>query len=174
MLIDRGQLDPYRVGPRMTDGVGQRFLRHPKQAQGEVWIDRAKIVGGAEGHLNGVAFFDLRAETAQGGDKARVLHHARMQFMRQGPDGLRQRRGSLLKVCDRVPDFAWRMQLANLVLEPAHHDAETGQLLADIIVQLARDARALLFLRVDQAAGQIAILFGGLPKLGFGAAPPDP
>ena len=49
-----------------------------------------------------------------------------------------------------------RLQLA---LEPAQHDADAGELLAHVVVQVARDARPLLFLRVDQAAGEILVLF---------------
>ena len=42
----------------------------------------------------------------------------------------------------------------------AQHDAETGNLLADVVVQVAGDPRPLGLLLVNQAAGEVTVLLG--------------
>ena len=73
-----------------------------------------------------------------------MLQHAGMQFVREVPDRLGERRACAPAASrpsgrrsGRAPDW---LQLA---FEPAQHDADAGQLLADVVVQVARDARAL-------------------------------
>jgi hypothetical protein len=45
-----------------------------------------------------------------------------------------------------------------LPVEIAQHDADARELLTQVIIQISRDPRALLFLRIDQPAGEILIL----------------
>ena len=86
-----------------------------------------------------------------------MLQHAGMQFVREIPDRLRQRRRALLQRRDRAVDV--RLRLAcRPALEAAQHDGQPGELLAQVVVQVACDARALRFLRVIRPAGEILVL----------------
>ena len=76
-----------------------------------------------------------------------------------------ERGGTLLQRLHRLVGLAQRFGPAQVALEAAQHDADAGHLLAHVVVQVARDPRALRFLRVDQAAGEIAVLLVGSPQL---------
>ena len=56
---------------------------------------------------------------------------------------------------------------AQPALETAERDGEAGELLARIVVEIARDARPLDFLRRDQAARQMPNLLIAFPQDGF-------
>src|SRR5688572_14815916 len=61
-------------------------------------------------------------------------------------------------------DIRSRVWPDELALEIAQHDRQARQLLAQIVMQLARDPRSLRFLRVDQAASQVLVLRGSRPE----------
>ena len=91
----------------------------------------------------------------------------------------RERECLLLQVREFLLQIRADLILAQPLLETAEGDRHTSQLLAHVVVQVARDARAFRFLGGDQAAGEILILFGhravlllALPQRQLGAAAP--
>ena len=66
-----------------------------------------------------------------------------MQFVRYVPDGIRERLGALHQVADLLADLRSRGP-AEPALDSAHHP-HACQSLADVVMQFARDSRALLF-----------------------------
>src|SRR6185295_18844844 len=78
--------------------------------------------------------------------------------MRQRSNGRCGRCGTTLERTDRLLDFQRRARLGHLPLEIAQHDGDARELLTQVIVEISRDARTLLFLRMDQPASEILIL----------------
>ena len=94
--------------------------------------------------------------------QAGVLKHARMQVVREVPDVLRQGNRPLLERRHLALNVAEAASFP--VLQAAEADREACQLLADVVVQVSRDAPPLAFLRGDQAAGQMLDFLMAVPQ----------
>ena len=107
---------------------------------------------------------EFRAVFLQGGRQARVLEDTRVQFMREMSDVVRKTGSGLLNHGERFVNVALRSRLADATSETAEHHRETRKPLADVVVELARDASPFHFLRGNQSPGKILILLVALSK----------
>ena len=103
-----------------------------------------------------------------------------MQLVRQITNGLGEGRRVLLQGDQCLPRLALAVGGGNGPFHVAQHDRQSGELLTQVVVQVTRDAGALQFLRVDQPAGKVLVLFRNHPVArlalaqgGFDPAPPD-
>ena len=78
-----------------------------------------------------------------------------MQVVREVADALRQRAGALVKRAQVRLQIVAHSEVVHAALESAEGDRQPGQLLADVVVQVARDTRPLGILGLDQPAGQV-------------------
>jgi len=74
----------------MLDDVAQRFLRDSVHSQRGVSLNAVESVSGLEGHRQAMVLRRLGAVLLQRGDQARMLQHARMELVREVPDGVGQ------------------------------------------------------------------------------------
>ncbi len=101
-----------------------------------------------------------------------VPEHGGMQVVREMTDVLRERVRALLKRSQIVVQIVADLQFRQSLLQAAECDRQAGQLLAHVVVQVARDARALRIPGLDQPAGQLLDLL--MAHLERGAALADP
>jgi hypothetical protein len=87
---------------------------------------------------------------------------------------------SLLQGDQRLAGLTLAVGRGDGALDAAQHDRQSGDLLTQVIVQVACEARTLEFLRVDQPADEVLVLFRDHPVArlalaqgGFDPAPPD-
>jgi hypothetical protein len=142
----------------VPDGVGDGLLRHAEQAERHVRTERVETVACGEAHGDLMERLDIGAVTPQCCHQAHVLEHTGMQFVREVPDGLGEIRDAFLECRDRDVEIRLRAWLAGLALEATQDDPHAGELLTHVVVQVAGDAATLLFLNLDQTAGEILIL----------------
>ena len=81
--------------------------------------------------------------------------HRGMQVVGEVTDVLRQRGGALVKRPKIRLQLLADLRLFHSMLEAAEGDRQAGQLLAHVVVQVARDSRPLGILGLDQPAGQV-------------------
>ena len=163
----------------VTHRVGQSFLRHPKQAHGDVKAQRIEVASRAERHRELVEPFHVCAVTAQRRNQARVPRARLDAARREVLDRFCERRRAVLQRCHSLNVLRLRARPADVALQNTQHDPDTSELLAEVVVQLPRNTRSLCFLSVDQAAGKVLILLDGDPEPSlalsqrhFGSAPP--
>ena len=142
----------------MLADVVQCFLGDPVQAQRDVGLDRGDVGDGVTRDGDAMEFAKLRAQRVHRRHESGMLQQAGMQVVRDVPDLLRQRRGVALDGAERGDDGLVVDASEQLALEAAHRYGQGGNPLADVIMQIARDARALGFLRGDQPAEQLGDL----------------
>jgi hypothetical protein len=120
---------------------------------------------------------DLGALRLQRRHQPDVMKDAGVQAMREQAKTFGDAGSPSLKVAERRPDCA-NFHLAGSLPQVTDVHADGGDILAHAVVQLARDARALGFLRGNQPPGKVAdpivtaaeIRFSGL-RDAFGLAP---
>ena len=92
-----------------------------------------------------------------------------MQVVGEVTDVLRERRAALVKRPKVSLQLLADLRLVHSMLEAAKRDRQAGQLLAHVVVQVARDPCPLGILGLDQPAGQVLDLpiadFEGGPTL---------
>jgi hypothetical protein len=170
-----GQRDVNAAGAGMAFDIGQRLLRQPEQhgvgdvGQGVGTARRLKVYRGSA--RQGV----LLGQVLQGGGQAEVVQDGRAQVVRNAAHlghhvaelvgGMlehRLRRLLLLGLARRQPDHP------GLDLQLDRH-----QPLADAVMQVARQPRPFLFLRLDHALGQHLELGVGHAQLADVQATPE-
>ena len=107
------------------------------------------------GDRDRLQLLELGAEHAQRRDQAGVLEQAGMQVVGDVPDFLGQGDGVPLHRRQREQDVGLLRLVEELALEAADHDRQAGDPLADIVMEIPGDARALGFLRRNQPPEQI-------------------
>ena len=78
-----------------------------------------------------------------------------MQVVREVTDVLRQRARALVKRSQIRLQIRADPELVHSALDAAYRDRQPGQLLAHVVVEIARDPRPLGILGLDQPAGQV-------------------
>jgi hypothetical protein len=137
----------------MSCGVSECFLRNAKQRQRYGWNRGLDVPLRAELHLDVVVTLDFDAVRLEGRNEPDMLEHARMKVMGEEPKRFgnaghtRVNRGERLSNGD-IPDIASVHEIADVDGNPRH-------LLARIVVQVARDARAFRLLCCNEPAGEI-------------------
>ncbi len=140
---------------RMRDHVAKGFLRHAIEAErGPIHVPLEAALG-AEIHRHRLGPGQLGAVIAKNRDEAGVLEHAGVQVVREAAKVLSEPDGPLLKIRHVPADVVTRRAGREAALEAAQRDRQSGDLLAEIVVQVARDAGALAFLGFNQPSGQL-------------------
>ena len=93
-----------------------------------------------------------------------------MQVVGKVPDVGGERGRALLKGGHDLGEVGLRSRPAQAMLEAAQHHRQHREPLAEIVVQIAPDARPFRFLRGNQPAGEILILLIALSKLRLAVA----
>ena len=151
------QRDLHGPGAGVADDVRQGLLGDAIEAEGEVRRERARGLQ-AEPHRQTVPPLDLRAVVAESLDEAAALEDRGMEIVAQAAQVLGQLRQA---AGDGVQLVALRTVLRQL---PAHHpelEAQGGEPLAEVVVDLPGDPAPRLLLDGDPAAGR-----GGIPDRG--------
>ena len=121
--------------PRVPRHVTQRLLGHPIQAECHVRRDLLQAGVGVECDDDPVLAAELGAVPLQRRDQPGVLEHARVQLVRQVPDRLES---AIVCCCRRATLLRLSSLRRQPALEAAAGDAQGGELLADVVMQLAR------------------------------------
>ena len=141
----------------MADHVAQRLLRHAEQAERRVLADgggqRVEVHREVDPAL-AAAPFAFRPERL---GQAELLQDRRVQLVRQGVDVLAEAHEPL---ADRLHRLGLR-PVRRGELGAADVDRQHGEPLRHVVVQLAREQRALLLVGPDQAPAQVAQLVLG-------------
>ncbi len=148
------QRDLHRPGAGVADDVGERLLGDAIEAESEVRREGARGLQ-AEPHRQAVPPLDLRAVVAESLGEAAALEDRGMEIVAQAAQILGQFRQAAR---DGVQLVALGGVLGEL---PARHpelDAQSGQPLAEVVVDLPGDPLPCLLLDGDTAAGR-----GGIP-----------
>jgi hypothetical protein len=136
---------------RMSGDVAQGLLGDAVEAEAHVLRDGPQVVGGARDR-EAVLAADLGAMRSSRRDQAGMLERARVQVVRHVTDVLGERDRLLLQTDHLL------LRLSHLrrqpALEAAAGDAQGGELLAEVVMQLAGDAGALGLLGRDQASDE--------------------
>src|SRR4029453_18758310 len=114
--------------------------------------------------------FELLAMTSQRGGQARVLQDAGMELVRQEANRLRDLDAAPLEPSDFLASIA-RRALRATGLERGQPDRQCRELLIHAIVQLARNAPALLLLGGYQPPGQVPDMLSALVRCSLAALP---
>ena len=142
------------AGARMSGDVAQRFLGSPKQAHRFVGCERHEVFAGAEGDLDAVPMLELGTMELERGLEPDLVQSAPMQLVRETSNRVRQPHRLVLKRRQRC--FQRGMIVSgDASSESAEREGQPGELLADLVVQFARDAFLICFLGHDQAAGEL-------------------
>ena len=143
------------AGAGVRDDVAQRLLGDPVQAERDLRVDGREVPLGAARQDGAVRTLELGTVGGQGGDQPTVAQHRGMQVVREVTDVLRERGGALVKRPKIRLQLLADLRLFHPMLEAAEGDRHAGQLLAHVVVQVARDPRPLGVLGLDQPAGQV-------------------
>lgn len=135
-----------RVLVYVVDG----FLHDPEQAELLFVVEPGRVFDAAA-QPQSTAGVALDAERVQRAGQAGEAQDAGVQLMRNGPDVIGDRQQLVLQFHHAGP-FLQR----NVVAQRAEPDRDRGQRLVDVIVQVARDARAFFFLHHQHAPGHFA------------------
>ena len=101
-----------------------------------------------------------------------MLQHGRMEIVRKLANVACEPERLLLKLREFLLQLLTDVILAQPLPETTEGDRDTSQLLADVVVQVARDPRSLDLLSPNQPAGQILNLL--MTRLQFGLARASP
>src|SRR5215470_5580700 len=131
----------------VLDGIGQRLLRDAIEAQGRLRRNRRREPIRRELDLETVTVIQLVAEARDRGGEPQLLELRRMELMRK----LVHRRRQLPDVAQQLaypgPELA--LGLRGLLAQEIHLHGQECQPLAEVVVQLARDAPRFTFLRLE-------------------------
>src|SRR5262245_43769267 len=149
------QADPGPAGPGVTGNVAQAFLRNAKQAERHIRWQLLGNVAGIGLHARRTRARDALALGLQCFDETEVFEQRGVQAIGQGMHVLAQ---------SHQP-FAYCLHCASaairrMALRATGVHGQQCQALGHIVVQFARQPRALLLLRMDQPAAQF--VRGGL------------
>jgi len=156
------QRDAHRARAGVTGDVVQRLLPHAEQAERGVPPQTGRHGGEVHRHRGGSRVAEPLARGPERLDEAELLENRRVQLVREGVDVLAQAREPL----------AHRAQLLRLrrvrrrELGAADVDRQHGEPLRHVVVELAREQRALVLVGPDQALGEVAQLVLGPLALG--------
>ena len=165
-FFDGSQGDLRLARARVRSDVAQRFLSDAVQTERNVVGNAVQTLGDRKGYLDRVLPTNFGTMTLERGGQAGVLQDSGVEFMRQVTDHVGQINCALLQQSQLVLNRPVPTVL-QLPLDVAESDGQARELLVDIVVELACDARALGLLCRDQPSGQIlnpliACLKGGL------------
>ena len=162
-LISDDQYEPVGCSAQMDrdlarrtvfDGVPQALLGDAKQAQGNVARKpgRHSLVGKVDRDL--MLRRELASQAFDGRDETNQLELGWVQLVREIVNAGRNPGRAIRGVMGALQGV--RARRVDGVTKLFELDRQQRQLLADVVVQFARDARPLGFLRGDQPAGEIA------------------
>ena len=114
----------------------------------------AEISLGCARHRHAVCTPELATVGSQALHQPQMLQHGRMEIVRELANVACELERLLLKLHELLSQLLTDVVLAQPLLETTEGDRHTCQLLADVVVQVARDPRPLDLLRPDQPPGQ--------------------
>ena len=147
------QVDRHLVRLAVLESVVHPFLNNPKQAQGQIVRQRRRDRFVRESNIH-LASRQLVAKRVESGNQTKQAQPGGMQTVRQ-----------ILHALGNAPHARHRfVGLASRFLRPGavqERDLyrQQRELLANVVVQLSRNVRALHLLRCNQSAGQVLNLF---------------
>src|SRR5215470_6388718 len=165
-----GQRHVHALRPRVPDHVAQGLLGHAIEAQCHVsWHGTGAVVG-MKDHLWSLLALDLVTMPAQGGDEPGLLEDTRVQIVREVAHAFRDVADLLPQSAELLASPAARL---GLPLEHAERDGHRGEVLTDVVVQLAGDPPPFLFLGGHELTGEMADLLCALPRRALRMLPPE-
>ena len=150
-----GERDREPVRFAVYDAVSERLLSNSKETDGDIGVEVAEVAVRRESHLARRAAFRLRRSAPSGPSPGRAVAAWPDADRARDAESLRtcpaSRSRSSTSACCVCASWIGRMKFLRLL----DGDRHAGQLLADVVVEIAGDVRARRFLRVDQTSGQL-------------------
>ena len=145
-------LDATRAG--MGDDIAKGLLCNAVERQRRLGGNGCDVALDGAARDGTVQALDVGTVSAECGGEAGMLQDGRMQVVGDMPDVLGDGAGALVQPAQVFPQILPGADRLHPVPHPAECDGDSGQLLADVVVQVTRDARALGVPGLDEPACQ--------------------